>query len=295
MPSSDEIEARLSELFDSGYPVLVSSGRAALTLALIASSAQRNMQVGVFPFASHCVLDAVSRVATPQTGHMASEAPLRIVFHQWGFVLESVVRKNTIEDCADTLCIPGTQLFPAGGCFEVWSLPKILGTTTGGVLWCRDAKAAEEIKVLRDARGRSLQQLLLRWGGRINKQLYLYWQGAEASLGAVSRAQTGEIYRAVRGWSAIVADRMRKLEVAWPYAAAWLPRPTHRLPPVVPVDWSNNERDFESLPIIAEPRMLERIHDATRVMHRVLPVPIHQEVSTAWLEMALHKIGARGR
>lgn len=151
--SVETIEEKLRGMFPTGYPVLCSSGRAALVIALLESEVSRGDLVGVFPYASHCVLDAVSRVATPLSGPTAVAVALRVVYHQWGFVQETDLSKNTIEDCVDTLCVPGAAIFPGGGRFEIWSLPKIIGTTSGAVLWCRDSETAAKIRCFRDERG----------------------------------------------------------------------------------------------------------------------------------------------
>ncbi len=133
LPSVESIEMRLRDFFPTGFPVLCSSGRAALTMALEHSNQNRSDLVGLFPFASHCVIDAVARICTPLFGPTSVNANLRVVYHQWGYVQEYNLPKNTIEDCVDTLCVKGTELFPGGGSFEIWSLPKILGISSGGM------------------------------------------------------------------------------------------------------------------------------------------------------------------
>ena len=142
-------ERLLTELFPSGYPVLCSSARAAIAMVLEHCGASRPELVAVFPYASHCVLDAISRQATPQT-YSREHLRIAIEYHQWGYVQ---TRRTTtpilIEDAVDTLCVPGEPLFPLAGSYEIWSLPKILGTTSGGVIWCRDESDAEEIRDLR--------------------------------------------------------------------------------------------------------------------------------------------------
>ena len=53
---------------------------------------------------------------------------------------------NLIEDSADSLYLQNTELFKGNGKFEIWSLPKILGTFSGGVLLCKNIKDYHEIK-----------------------------------------------------------------------------------------------------------------------------------------------------
>ena len=285
------VEKQLKHMFPSGHPVLCSSGRSALTLALVVSEVTRGDLIGLFPYASHCVLDAVSRIATPLSGTTATSASLRVTYHQWGFVQEKNLPPNTIEDCVDTLCLPGTPLFPGGGRFEIWSLPKILGTSSGGVLWCRDEETAEAVRNMRDYRGGGLFPWLIRLLSRWFPSAHLYWQGTEASMGKVSRLQTGEIFAAVLNWENFVFDRQKKINMIWPYSIDWLQKPTNRLPPVVPVSIELPERIVKDLGISAGYRMFERVNiSGSRNLEKVLPIPIHQDVPATWLNNLILKL-----
>jgi putative PLP-dependent aminotransferase (TIGR04422 family) len=295
--SIDVVEKELRQLFPNGYPVLCSSGRAALVLALLESGSTRDSFVGIFPYASHCVLDAISRVATPLAGPTAKSASLRVVYHQWSYVQETNLPDNTIEDCVDTLCKPGATLFPGGGRFEIWSLPKILGTTSGGVLWCRDEETALKIRDLREKRGGGISPWIIRLLAGKYPRAYGYWQGAEASLGNVSRLQTGEIFAAISKWEEHVRDRVNKLNVILPFAIDWLPAPTARLPSVVPIEIELVDSIIESLGIVAGYRIMERFIDSGTQLVKTLPIPIHQDTSYAWLEtivstLTIHKLNA---
>jgi putative PLP-dependent aminotransferase (TIGR04422 family) len=282
--SSEEVENKLFEMFPSGYPVLCSSGRSALYLALSASGTSRQNFVGVFPYASHCVLDSISRIATPSTGITANSEPLRVVYHQWGFVQEHSLASNTIEDCVDTLCIPGSDLFPGGGDFEIWSLPKILGTTSGGILWCKNPKKASQVKKLRDSRGSSFFQWILRLLSKNSSWIYNYWQGAESVTGRPSLFQTGEIMSAISKWDNIVQDRKKKLDLVWPLALIGLEKPIQRLPTVVPVESEMEETTLHQLGFSSGYRMFEMVNkDGSRRLIKVLPLPIFKEVATNWL------------
>jgi len=290
--STTEIEVKLRSMFPSGFPVLCSSGRSALSFALIESSVTRSDLVGIFPYASHCVLDAISRIATPLPGLAATRASLRVVYHQWGYVQETNLAKNSIEDCVDTLCVPGTTLFPGGGRFEIWSLPKILGTTSGGVLWCKDEETAKKIRRLRDSKGSGLFQWILRLLARRIRSLHVYWQGAECDRGNVSRFQTGEIITAIRKWDYFVHARSKNLEKIWPLAVEWLVKPTDRLPVVVPVRGvGQSESEIHEYDISSGFRMFERIEDnSRRKLIKVLPVPIHQDITSSWLVNLIKKL-----
>jgi putative PLP-dependent aminotransferase (TIGR04422 family) len=271
-------------MFPSGYPVLCSSGRAALVLALEKSNKTRGDLVGLFPYASHCVIEAVSRITTPLLGPTAIHADLRIVYHQWGYVQEKKLPLNTIEDCVDTLCVPGTELFPGGGCFEIWSLPKILGTTSGAVLWCKDKQVAERLRIQLNARVGGLSQWILRLISKRISNFQNYWQGAEAFSGRPSIFQTGEIMSAICQWDYIVRDRKIKLDLVWPLALSGLEKPIQRLPNVVPVVSQIEEKSLHKLGFSSGYRMFEIVNkDGSRKMKSVLPIPIFQGVDFNWL------------
>jgi putative PLP-dependent aminotransferase (TIGR04422 family) len=294
--SVGSIEDKFLTMFEGGHPVLCSSGRVSIVLALLGSNMGRADGIGVFPYASHCVLEAVSRVATPKPAVPFYQSRLRLVFHQWGYVQERDLGLATIEDCADTLVVPGSRLFPSGGAFEIWSLPKILGTTGGGVLWCRDPSVAVRLRRLRDARGGGTDQWLLRLLGRRSPHLHAWWQGAEGSLGAPSIMQTGEIMSALGDWQEIVSNRKSMIELAWPLVLPWLKRSEMRLPCVIPtiVD-KDGEKLAHELGIASGMRMMERVdQDGQSCIVNVLPIPIHQEVSITWMKRVLDRLALDG-
>jgi putative PLP-dependent aminotransferase (TIGR04422 family) len=287
----EKVEKKLFEMFPSGYPVLCSSGRSAITLALQQSNKNRKNFIGLFPFASHCVIDAVSRISTPLFGQESINADLRLVYHQWGYVQEKKIEFNSIEDCVDTLCLKGTILFPGGGSFEIWSLPKILGTTSGGVLWCKDEKMAIEIRNLRDKKKGSLFQWVLRLISNKVSIFYDYWNGGEPSCGKPSRFQTGEIMSAINKWDIFVNDRLKKIDLVWHFAVTWLQKPTNRLPSVIPINCLLCENDIISNGLTAGSRMFEKLKpDGTRELIKVIPVPIHQDINELDLYKIINKI-----
>ncbi len=286
-----EIEELLQSMFPTGYPVLCSSGRSAITLALEESGVTRGNLVGVFPYASHCVLDAISRVTTPLAGPTATKASLRVVYHQWGYVQETNLNKNSIEDCVDTLCIPGTTLFPGGGNFEIWSFPKILGTTSGGVLWCKDEDTAIKIRAFRNNKKSGLFQWILRLLSYKVKNIYYYWAANECEVGSVSRFQAGEIIMAIKKWNSFVVERRKNLDKIWPFAIECLSKPVYRLPSVVPVSFSASEKDLYQWGVVSGFITFEKIEGkVARKLITVLPVPIHQDVTGSWLNEMIENI-----
>ncbi|OOV47019.1 hypothetical protein B1J93_02220 [Leptospira kirschneri serovar Pomona] len=274
------IEDTLETLFPSGYPVLCSSGRAAIGLALEFLDLKRNDFLGVFPFASHCVLDAVSRYTTPLTGRSSKNTKNRIVYHQWGYVQEYNLPPNTIEDCVDTLCIPGAKLFPAGGMFEIWSLPKILGTSSGGVLWCREEKVASQIKAIRDGRKYSgaIQWYLKLFSYKF-PSLLSYWTGVEASNGKLSFLQTGEIYNSLNNWQKFIDDKLNRVEIASRLLPSWLKQTPHRIPSNIPIQHTISSEKFAKWGLSSGMRTFEKCIKKKSELIQVFPLPLHFQIS----------------
>lgn len=282
---TETVESLLSDMFSGGYPLLCSSGRSALNLAIISSQLTRRNYVSVFPFASHCVLDAVSRNATPLCGK--GESDLQLIYHQWGYVQGSQLPPNSIEDCVDSLCVPGAKLFPRGGAFEVWSLPKILASTWGGVLWCRDREMLERVKEIRNNFTSSAFQWILRLCSKNNSSFYNYWQGGECTTGNSSRLQNGEIVSAIRNWESLVKERQIKIDALWQLLAfEGLEKPVDRLPSAIPLKENINKSVIEKTGIDLVPRTMEYIDKSTNnhSLVRLQLLPIHQDVPMSLID-----------
>jgi putative PLP-dependent aminotransferase (TIGR04422 family) len=134
-------------------------------------------------------------------------------------------------------------------------------------------------------------QWVLRLLARTSPILHAWWQGGEGVCGRVSRLQTGEIVAALGEWPAIVADRQQKVELAWPLAPSWLSRSAERLPCAVPVLVDVGPELVHELGLTAGMRTMEKVEDnGTRTLVKVLPIPIHQDVSLVWLRRVLARI-----
>lgn len=131
-----------------GVPVLVlPSGRAAIALMLKYLRAGRGDAIAAPRWSSSCVWSILGRFGCPTLG-LQGQPFAALVVHKYGYV-ETCVAKgiHILEDSCDSLLDP-KALFPNGGLAEIVSLPKILGTYAGGLLFLRDAQVAEELRCL---------------------------------------------------------------------------------------------------------------------------------------------------
>jgi putative PLP-dependent aminotransferase (TIGR04422 family) len=276
--TASEIELKLTELFPGGSPVFMSSARAGICLTLSHLNLSRSDVVALFPYASHCVIEAVGRVAAPAPAKYQNEVAARLVYHQWGYVQQQKANQNTIEDAVDSLCRPGASLFPAGGNYEIWSLPKILGTLFGGVVWCRNYEDALKLRITRDltsSGGWGLRVLGRKW-----PSMHALWAGTEAGRGKLVECATGEINSAIFNWQKIVHNRDEKFMLFERFLPEWLDIESDRLPCVVPIEVDDKiTEEVKLLGVNAGIRHFERVDiNGGRELIRVLPLPIHQDV-----------------
>lgn len=274
--SPSDVETLLHTLYPSGYPVLVSSARSAIRLAHSVMGVSRGDYVSVPHYSSHCVLDVVSRSATPVPYHCLKSRKSDLVYHPWGFMNYGEWSHPMIEDAVDTLPIPGADLFQLDGDFELWSLPKILGVSSGGVLWCRRESDAEKIRKLRySCCNKSLFWLLRQIGHRWHS-CHVAWSSLESHEGgALPGIACSEILIALEQIDSLVDERKRRLELVEVYLPDWARLSEGRLPCCVPIEVNDAvAAQLSVLGFSAGFRMLE----IDKELYRVFALPIHQDV-----------------
>ena len=281
------IEVDLAALYPGAHPVLFPSARAGLAATIEVLGLGRPDLVWLPPYSSHCVFDAVSRIATPTPSFAGGEVAAILVFHQWGYVHVCSFSGEIIEDSADSLCLPGGNLFPNGGRFALWSLPKVIGSAVGGVVFCRTEGDAERLQRIRHGR-RSIgtMQFALRALLHSSAVAQLYWQGAEPANGGMPRIACSDIQRKLDGLDRVIQDRRAKLAMLADYMPGWLRLDASRLPSNVPVESSDEQEGaMRRLGVTSGFRRFNRRQSvAEQDLVRVLPIPIHQDVKQSVLE-----------
>lgn len=124
-----------------GAPVtLMPSGRAALAALLDHLGASRADLAFAPRWSSSCVWNTIGRVANPTTVlHPAPAYTLAV--HKWGWrsAARGLRGSCVIEDSVDSVFLDGRDLFPLGGRYEIISLPKTIGSYSGGLVVSDDA------------------------------------------------------------------------------------------------------------------------------------------------------------
>ena len=293
--ASEEIEAKLRILFPASEPVLFSSARAGLTAVLQVLGLSRPDLMWTPPFSSHCVLEAIAHVCTPipvaaEVGGIAAA----LVYHQWGHVHQSSFPSNVriIEDSVDSLLIPGVSPFVIDGDFALWSLPKVLGTQSGGVVFCRHAENATALRALRASRPSSALQALLRWRSKSSALAATYWNGAEALQGELVMPLRRQALRRLEAIYQVVDERLSLLRHISPdlsHAYERTGRLPSNLPMRLPSEWQHVWGP--SGPVSSGLRSFNASRNSpdTRWI-RVAPLPVHMDVSRVDLQELFQRL-----
>ena len=281
--STQQLENKFKTMFPSGYPVVCSSGRVALYMAISELNLSRSENVQLFPYASHCVISAVARLTNPVPYHFDTEHQL--VYHQWGLDAE-VEKIPVIEDSVDSLYEKGTPLFSAGSDFEIWSLSKILGSTSGGILWCKKESDAIRIrKKIKSAKNNFLSGFL-RVLSLYSNFFYSLWEGTETGYKSLPVFQRNEINKKIASWEKLVSDRKKKLELfkkLSPYNEKVF---KGRLPTCLPIKTLISEKEILKMGFSTG----KRIYLMRNELIKVFPLPLHQDVNFLDIEEVMNKI-----
>lgn len=297
--SAEDVEQKLASNFEGAYPVLYNSGRSAIYHLLKHLGHSRIDEIGVFPLASHCVLESVSRIATPSSIGINKET--NIIYHQWGYKVPfksaKNSRSNTIDDCVDSLAKPGCLLFPSFGDYEIWSLPKIFATSSGGVLWCRNYSDSKSLQHSRNANGSSLLPWMLRIASMKNANAYSFWSAIEATSGKPTKFQSSEIYTKLDSWKSIINDRQLKYRMLKFYLSEGMQLLEERLPSNIAITYNKFSQAricslLEGLGLTSGIRNSYAINHQENSLNleKHFLVPIHQDVPASLIHQLVKEL-----
>ena len=205
--NSQEIESCLQNIFTVGYPVVLSSGRVAITSALKSSFTGKTVRL--FPYASQCVVTSVIKAGlipvTPLKFSM-----IDISYNQWGRFNENLVLPPIIEDSVDSFYPATAKILRTGAQFEVWSLSKIFGLNYGAVLWCKNKADADKVKSLRDFKKLRFRifRSILRIVKNFNNGLYMKWEELEHRNLELLPLEYGAILNKILHWQNLYEIRL---------------------------------------------------------------------------------------
>lgn len=203
---SDSIESNLEILFQGGHPVLFASARAAMSQVIHLFFIGETVRI--FPYASQCVVNAINfagkSASTALPGHKKD-----ISYNQWG--TQGLQETDLfIRDSADSLYSIGGIVCQSNSRFEVWSFPKIIGTTFGAVMWCREESDALILRAIRDnssSQNIFIELFLALFKGR-SSFFYSRWENFQFANPRLNSIQLRELSRGIHSWERIYKERL---------------------------------------------------------------------------------------
>jgi putative PLP-dependent aminotransferase (TIGR04422 family) len=120
--------------------VLTPSARAAIALIVRYKGINRSHRVFVSKWSSHCMFNTIGAFSNP-TVDFVGIPDVIIVNHKWGYpvYLENKYEDSLLlEDSVDSIFLSSKALFPNNSEFEFISLPKVIGSFSGGIVFSKD-------------------------------------------------------------------------------------------------------------------------------------------------------------
>lgn len=203
---ANEVESLLSTKFVGGFPVIFSSARGGIKL--IVQEFWPEKEISIFPYASQCVVNAIQAASVVPFTRIDLYSD--IIYNQWGMLDRTSEKVPFIEDSCDTLLREGSSVLRLGGKFELWSLPKILNTRFGAVIWCQKEADANHLREVRDntSKHRIWQKKVYRNLRFINTQAYRKWENSEFQTYQLTRSELGMIKKEIQKWKGNFNERI---------------------------------------------------------------------------------------
>ncbi|MCP4322229.1 MAG: putative PLP-dependent aminotransferase [Alteromonadales bacterium] len=141
---------------------LFPSARSALSAVLSFENINRNHLLYAPKWSSHCVWDILARYGNPCASY-SNNIDVTLNVNKWGLPFTNECKSFLqINDSVDSIFIKNDDLFH-GSNYELISLPKTIGSFSGGLLVVKDATISDYIDNLREnssvALSKSQQQL----------------------------------------------------------------------------------------------------------------------------------------
>lgn len=233
----DAIEGYFKNIFGVEV-ILVPSGRAAITILLKYLGINRSHTVFTPKWTPPCVIDVVGRISNPNTIY-TRHCDVAIVVHKWGQAVRFSEKSDAylIEDSVDSIVTSSETLFPNLGNVEIFSLPKIIGSYTGGLIIVKTKQLADDIRasLIADDKLARYQSRLRYYSVKGIESGFHSWLHLESKNTSLDYNGLVHIHGCLRNFevnSQVIVRRLTILKKRFKDIKITL----GRLPPVIPLD-----------------------------------------------------------
>ena len=132
-----------------GHPVILfPSARSCIGAILEFERINRSHEVYVNKWVSNCIFNAIGYFSNPSVNYKNQK--IILTNNNWGIVQKLNIKKNfkkiIIDDSCDSIILNKKNFFPNNSKYEIFSLPKILGSVSGGLVISKNKKFYEFCK-----------------------------------------------------------------------------------------------------------------------------------------------------
>jgi putative PLP-dependent aminotransferase (TIGR04422 family) len=258
--------------------ILFPSARAGIASILRFLKIDRSKEVFVNKWVSYCIFNTVGRYTNISTSFKAPDLALAI--HKWGFEQIIPKKKNIkiIEDSVDTIIENKNDLFENKGDFEIISLPKIIGSVSGGIVITKNLNFYKYAKK-EQTKNRELgkYQSRLKFADINKKKTFHSWLYHESTNTFLEYNALLNIEKCLKNFQInkkIISERKEYLEENFDKAGLKF----KRLGPVIPIKY----KIIKNHELMSKYFLLRRIHKDKYKIHtfeKVYLLPIHFKIT----------------
>ena len=122
--------------------ILFPSARSCIGAILEFEKINRSHEVYVNKWVSNCIFNAIGYFSNPSVNY--KDQKIILINNNWGIVQKFNIKKNfrnvIIDDSSDSIILNKKNIFPNNSKYEIFSLPKILGSVSGGLVISKNKK-----------------------------------------------------------------------------------------------------------------------------------------------------------
>ena len=218
--STEEIEDYISnELFQEKYPVVFSSARLGIKCILISLEISRGENVLIPKYSSHCLWNSIGSIANPtcvESENISAIVSYKKEYTHYKSKLNQI-NGEIIYDAVDTFFLMNSKILEDDENYKVISLPKIIGSISGGVVFCKTQEQKNTLLNIRKNIQKGYLAPFLRAIAFLIPKLYKYWSYLEPSEGRLVWFFRSNIYQSLKRYITYQEARlliMKNLDLA---------------------------------------------------------------------------------
>lgn len=284
------ISKKIQKIFPNSNPILVNSGRSSIYLCLKAQKSKRENLISYSPYSSACVLKSISEIASPIPSNQILKNKIysQIVYHQWGFAKKTKYNSKIIEDSIDSFFLNEKGLFINNSDYEIISLSKLFGLSSGAIIFCKNKNLKEKIiDILIDENFSEDARIIYKKENPIPS----YYSNLDLNNPWITKNLINETEKILFNYKKISELKIYKNKLFNKFIPKKLLIETNRLPTIIPL--IINDKKLKAIKNIAVFKSnclhfnFSNLYSEWN-LKKVFPLPLHEEIKFSNLKKILN-------